>query len=381
MACPPPPPTVKVEEHPLGQGSTGRIFRAVVESSGKTIAVKQSRVSLRVARPYLQHEVRLLHLLQGHRAIPELFGYYRGPHFEYIAMELLGANLDDHLAGADGFMEPEGLALREETVANVGVQLLSALQHLLDKGVVHRDVKPSNILLCPTDPSAVRLVDYGCSSLIDVVRPRDPRAAAIVGTLRYCSIGVHDGHWPLQPSDDLDSLLYTLLFLLGGSLPWDYLGASASKPACVEYVAAMKRTLSMDASESPLATELGRLLPSPKPDYSTLVARLQAWITPNPVDWSPVPPPPALRRLLVATDGPDGPYSYGTAPSRRLPDSNRLLAMSAEWLPRAERLDDLTVPGPVGEACDVAIPSFYVALPEYAQHGPCSSSDTAPATS
>ena len=41
----------------------------------------------------LRHESRVLQLLQGHPAIPTLFGYKRLPHFEYIAVDLLGQNM------------------------------------------------------------------------------------------------------------------------------------------------------------------------------------------------------------------------------------------------------------------------------------------------
>ncbi|KAF7329918.1 Kinase-like protein [Mycena kentingensis (nom. inval.)] len=359
-----PPPKVIIEERSLGSGATSRVYPGTVESTGKVIAVKQSRISLRVARPFLQHEVRILHLLQGHRAIPELFGYYRGPHFEYIGMELLGASLSDLV------LPSGGRALKAETVASVCVQMISALKHLLDKGVVHRDVKPSNILLCPTDPTAVRLVDYGFSSLTSIVRPRSACSAPIIGTLAYCSIHVHDQRWPLQPSDDLESLIYTLLFLLGGSLPWDDGAISARKPACVAHVASLKRaftTTQLDPTESPLAIDLGRVLrrldAGLKPEWSSVVMRVAAASAcPSPLDCTPISPPPALRNLLSPSEIPKGPSSRGTAP-RRYADSNSALEED-EWVPGRERPTDLSVPPFWADTCDLAVPWFYADLPE-----------------
>lgn len=64
---------------------------------GRFVALKKSRVSLRVKRPLLQHEARILLRLQGHAAIPNLYAYGRLEHFEYLSMELLGPSLRDLL--------------------------------------------------------------------------------------------------------------------------------------------------------------------------------------------------------------------------------------------------------------------------------------------
>ncbi|KAF7329571.1 Kinase-like protein [Mycena kentingensis (nom. inval.)] len=368
-------PTVILEDTSIGSGRTARVYRGTVQSTNKLIAVKQSRVSLRVPRPYLQHEVRILHLLQGDRAIPELFGYYRGPHFEYIGMELLGPSLQGLLWNRRA--EGGGRALRAESVASIAMQMLSALIHLFDKGVVHRDIKPNNILLCLTDPSAVRLVDFGLSSLFDAVCPRDPCPAltGIIGTLAYCSIHVHDHRWPLQPSDDLESLVYTLLFLLGGSLPWDDGGISAFSPKSVAHVANTKRALvaSRLADCDPLAAKLGQLLEYARgledhaasaPCYDEWIHRLENYTSPAaPLDTSLVPPAPALANLLAPLKSPeiDDRVRYTSAGAAKVPrydDSNSDLQQD-EWTPGRDRPTDLTFPDPR----DADIPSFYTELP------------------
>jgi len=65
------------------------------ECSGLSAAIKKSRVSLRVKRTMLRHEARVLQLLEGHPAIPTLFGYQRVPHFEYIPIDLLGQSMKE----------------------------------------------------------------------------------------------------------------------------------------------------------------------------------------------------------------------------------------------------------------------------------------------
>jgi len=73
------------------------------ENLGHLVAVKKSRVSIRVQRTMLRHEARILQLLQEHPAIPTLFGYGQLQHFEYLALEL-GECISDLLptpAGVD----------------------------------------------------------------------------------------------------------------------------------------------------------------------------------------------------------------------------------------------------------------------------------------
>lgn len=83
----------------IGNQSQGLVFQAVEANSGRTVAVKKSRVPLRVKRTTLQYESRILQLLQGHPAIPVIYGYGHLPHFEYLAMELLGPSIKDCATG------------------------------------------------------------------------------------------------------------------------------------------------------------------------------------------------------------------------------------------------------------------------------------------
>jgi serine/threonine protein kinase len=77
-----------------------------------------------------------------------------------------------------------------------------AFEHLYKLGFVHRDVKPSNILLCSSNPAHVRLVDFGIARHIgrDVAttpeKMYDPVKdnKFILGTLNFCSLNSHAGY-------------------------------------------------------------------------------------------------------------------------------------------------------------------------------------------
>ncbi len=78
------------------------MFKATELESGKTVALKMSRVSTRVQRPILQHETRILQLLKGQASIPIVYAYGQLEHFEYMAMELLGLTLRGHQKNGPG---------------------------------------------------------------------------------------------------------------------------------------------------------------------------------------------------------------------------------------------------------------------------------------
>ncbi|CAE6405860.1 unnamed protein product [Rhizoctonia solani] len=135
-------------------------------------------------------------------------------------MQLLGPSLRDVLS--------EKGPLPVAVVANLGDQLLSALEHIHTKGIVHPDFG-----LAYPAPEVIPEASYSSNP---------SEFPGVFGTLSYASLNAHEGQ-KLTYRDDLESLAYTLLCLLRGSLPWSYYTTHGTICGRIRQVHAQKRQL------------------------------------------------------------------------------------------------------------------------------------------
>jgi len=141
----------------LGQGSFGRVVRAVDRATGESCAVKiidKSSVRQECARE-LAREVDILSSL-SHPNIIHFLKTYETPTSLYLVMELVsGGTLTELLAVRK---------LTESEAARVIKGILHAVAYLHSKDIVHRDLKPDNILIpSDFDLSLVKVIDFGLS--------------------------------------------------------------------------------------------------------------------------------------------------------------------------------------------------------------------------
>lgn len=109
----------------------------------------------------------------------------------------------------------------------IGAQLLQRIQVVHDQGLIHRDIKPGNIVVgLGADSDKIYLVDFGLAkAYIDTSTKKGnkhrplARGRKLVGTPRYASINNHKGLTQSR-REDLASIGYTLAILLNGTLPW-----------------------------------------------------------------------------------------------------------------------------------------------------------------
>lgn len=194
-------------ERLLGRGGMGAVYRAQHEKTGQTVAVKTLLTPLESERERFEAEISTLKLLR-HENIVKLYGFGQEDGVLYYAMEYVDA---PSLAT----LLKRGRRFTWEEVAYIGVSVCRALKHAHDRGVVHRDVKPANILLL--DGGGVKVTDYGIAQYFGSSRLTG--ANQVVGTIEYMAPEQAKAG-PLTPRADLYALGALLYALLTGEPPY-----------------------------------------------------------------------------------------------------------------------------------------------------------------
>ena len=191
---------------PISSGAMGAVYRAIDRHTGKEVAVKRLLDLQHAAR--FEIEARLLASL-SHPRVVKVLDHSQDEHGLYIVMDLvrgtdLGAQLKDR--GAPGLPAPEAV--------DYARHVCEALQYVHDQQIVHRDVKPQNMILAD---DGVVLVDFGVARAIGSTEDATVGTIA-VGTPRYMAPEVFAGG-TVSPASDVFSLAATLWTLMVGAPP------------------------------------------------------------------------------------------------------------------------------------------------------------------
>ncbi|OAD03920.1 Serine/Threonine kinase CK1, partial [Mucor lusitanicus CBS 277.49] len=202
----------------IGEGSFGEVFKAKDIDLNRFYAIK--RESLELEYPQLHHESVMYDVLAGGPCIPKCHWYGQHDGFDCIVIDLLGSSLKD--------LQATVRDIPLDIVIDLGCQLISCLEHMHDRGIVYRDIKPENFLF----PASF---DFGLATWWRNPKTKKPYPECKkpikfkTGTARYASLNVHRGRTHSR-RDDMESLGYLLLdLLLAGELPWSGVTARSSK--------------------------------------------------------------------------------------------------------------------------------------------------------
>eukprot|EP00829_Urostomides_striatus_P019511 TRINITY_DN758_c0_g1_i5.p1 TRINITY_DN758_c0_g1~~TRINITY_DN758_c0_g1_i5.p1 ORF type:complete len:227 (+),score=16.24 TRINITY_DN758_c0_g1_i5:123-803(+) len=156
------------------------------------------------------------------------FLYWSGVEGDYnvMVMELLGPTLEDLLK-----LTERRYSLK--TTVMIADQMLTRIYHMHSQYYIHRDIKPENFLTgLGTKCSTVYLIDFGISKrYLDQKGVHIPYKGGknLVGTARYTSVNTHLGIEQGR-RDDIESILYAIMYFLRGSLPWHCLLYTSPSP-------------------------------------------------------------------------------------------------------------------------------------------------------
>jgi len=194
----------------IGQGGMGQVFKAQDCNLNRNVALKVLRRELASSpeeREKLASEARITASI-NHPYVVKVFSFGQDHGQFYMAMELIpNASLDDLLTLQRRVPEMQ--------VLQIGMQIAEGLQAALEKDLIHRDIKPGNILFA--DAHTAKLVDFGLAIIMD-------EAAAAVGEIWGTPYYIAPEKLDNQPEDfrsDIYSLGGTLFHALAGRPPYE----------------------------------------------------------------------------------------------------------------------------------------------------------------
>jgi tRNA A-37 threonylcarbamoyl transferase component Bud32 len=235
----------------IGRGGMGVVWRAQDQVIGRAVALKELRLPEGAEDAGVFQERVLREVRTGGRlndpAVVTVFDVVHEGGSTYIVMELVEAPTLSDLVRRNGPLPPW-------QVASIGEQLLSALKAAHDAGIVHRDVKPGNVMVAPN--GRVKLTDFGIAQAID--DPRLTTAGMIVGSPAFMAPERVQGREAL-PASDLWSLGATLYFAVEGSVAHERATTAATLHAIMNEVPYLTRV------QGPVASAImGLLISTPE---------------------------------------------------------------------------------------------------------------------
>jgi eukaryotic-like serine/threonine-protein kinase len=248
----------RIEER-IGSGGFGTVYRAWDDRLQRPVAVKV--IDREHGAPRVTREAQAVARLT-HRNIATLYELASDGERAFLVSELIEGDTVRSL-GRRG-------ELTDRLVARIGADSAAALTAAHRAGVVHRDVKPENIMVSAAEEA--KLVDFGIARIAG--EKTLTATGAVVGTLAYMAPEQADGLRP-GPAADVYSLALTLYECLCGEHPLLREGPAATARAIGEPIAplaavrpelpeqlteAVDAALDPDPEERPLASELGAAL-------------------------------------------------------------------------------------------------------------------------
>lgn len=202
-------------EQRIGEGGMARVYRAEDTHLDRTIAVKLLRgpVDGDAVLDRARAETRVLASLSHHSIVTVFDARISETDGSYIAMEYVeGITLRDLIRRGP---------IDERDVARIAVDVAEGLHVAHTAGIVHRDVKPSNVLLGPSPLPGptwhAKLADFGIAFLLDNTRVTTP--GLVMGTAAYIAPEQAQGAPPAPPSD-VYSFGIMLIEALTGTRPY-----------------------------------------------------------------------------------------------------------------------------------------------------------------
>lgn len=253
-----------VFERKIGKGSFGCIYQGLNIITQEKVAIKYEATTC--AQPTLLWESKILNHLSGIPGVVKLRYFGTEANKNIIVMDLfshtlaeeatklkkelkIGIKNDDESENSSG-CEMEKKYIDDETshesdttetenrhytnytnytnnILKYMITMVEIIEKIHDRSVIHRDIKPENFMISQTQKQdydvtkKIHIIDFGLSRIYmkDGAHIPNKPNSSIVGTMRYISTRIHEGN-VYSRRDDIISILYVIIYLLKGKLPW-----------------------------------------------------------------------------------------------------------------------------------------------------------------
>lgn len=294
-STPPIPEKVQVGGSPmyrvdrkLGKGGFGQVYvgRRIGAGAGAVeVALKFEHKTSKGCNYGPPYEWQVYNVLGGSHGVPRV--HYKGRQGDWyvMVMDILGPSLWD-------VWNNKTHTMSAEMVSCIAIEAVSILEKMHSRGYVHGDVKPENFLLGPPgthEEKKLFLVDLGLATRwrdnsTGLHVDYDQRPDVFRGTVRYASVHAHLGRTGSR-RDDLESLAYTLIFLLRGRLPWQgYQGENKGFLVCKKKMATSPENMCIlcPAPFRQFIEYVVNLKFDEEPNYAKYISLFDGIVGPNP---------------------------------------------------------------------------------------------------
>ena len=219
----------------LGEGSFGKVYKA--EYNGEYYAIKFEDKTK--GQNLLETEATIMSYLKGPN-IPSIKSFGYSGDYNILVMQLLGKSLED--------LFNKRLKFSIKTTALLGYQMITVLQYIHDRHIIHRDIKPDNFVMgINKDNANLFLLDFGLAKKYRSSKTLEQypyiKKKKLTGTARYASIHALE-EMEQSRRDDLESVGYVLMYFLRGNLPWQGLKIKSKEDRYKKILDKKKQTTS-----------------------------------------------------------------------------------------------------------------------------------------
>lgn len=198
----------------IGEGAMAKVYRAYDPEINRSVAFKVLKEDHCVDEEYLSRFLREAKAAGAlsHSGIVTVYDVGKFENSPYIMMELLdGSDLGEVLK------KEKKLSLKQTLI--IALQLAKSLDYAHKSGIIHRDIKPDNIIVMP-DGESIKVADFGIARMNETEESQKTQVGSVLGTPRYMSPEQALGN-PVDGRSDLFSVGTIMYEMLSGNKAFD----------------------------------------------------------------------------------------------------------------------------------------------------------------